>query len=133
MSASTGPPDKRVNPPNRQERGAHQRTFPGYSSAAVSWWSVHEHVSPFLESAGTWPMAGTPDWCGLPDDHPAKLAALLDAAQHWALRVETCQVAESEASHAISAAVDWSAVARANLRHANAVASGAYIPRQVIA
>jgi hypothetical protein len=36
----------------------------------------------------------------------------LDAAQHWALRVETCQQAQCEASHDVSAAADWSAIAR---------------------
>jgi hypothetical protein len=78
----------------------------------VSFWSVHEHVSPLLESAGTWPMAGTPDWCALPHEDPAKLAALLDAAQHWALRVETCQQAQCQASRAVSGALDWAALAR---------------------
>jgi hypothetical protein len=82
------------------------------SSQQVSWWDVHEHVAPILEAVGDWPMAGTPAWCALPDDDPRKLAALLDAAQHWVLRVETCQVAECEASHAISAAADWGAVGR---------------------
>jgi hypothetical protein len=77
----------------------------------VAWWEVHSWVQPYLDAAGSWPMAGTPEWVALPDDHPAKIAALFDAAQHWALRVETCQVAECEASHAISAAADWSAIA----------------------
>jgi hypothetical protein len=76
-------------------------------------------------------MAGTPAWCLLADGDPVKLAAIYDAAQHWILRVETCQVAECEASHDVSAAIDWSTVARERLRHANAVASGAYIPRRV--
>jgi hypothetical protein len=80
-------------------------------SAAVSWWSVHEWVTRHLESVATWPMAGTPQWGALPDDHPAKLAALLDAAQHHALRVETAQEARAQASQAISAAADWSALA----------------------
>jgi hypothetical protein len=82
------------------------------ASGAVSWWSVHEHVAPFLERAGGWPMAGTPQWCALPDDDPRKLAALLDAAQHWALRVETGQESMAQASQAISAAADWAAIAR---------------------
>src|SRR5690348_3635085 len=69
----------------------------------VSWWSVHEHVAPLLESAGTWPMVGTPEWCALSDDDPRKLAALYDAARHWALRVETAQQARAEASRSISA------------------------------
>jgi hypothetical protein len=57
-------------------------------------------------------MLGTPAWCALPDGDPAKIAALYDAAQHWALRLETCQQAECEASRAVSAAADWSATAR---------------------
>ncbi len=58
-------------------------------SAQVSWWDVHEFVAPLLEHVGSYPMAGTPEWCALPDYDPAKTAALLDAARHWALRVET--------------------------------------------
>jgi hypothetical protein len=56
-------------------------------------------------------MVGTPAWCALDDDAPAKIAALFDAAQHWALRLETCQEARCEASQAVSAAEDWSWVA----------------------
>ena len=80
-------------------------------SSQVSWWSVHEHVTPLLELVGYWPMAGTPEWCALPDG-PVKLAALYDAARHWALRLETSQQAQSEASRDVSAAADWAAVAR---------------------
>lgn len=70
-------------------------------------------------------MIGTPAWCSLPDDHPAKIAAIYDAAQHWALRVETCQRAECEASQAISAAANWAAIANEIRRR-----RGAYIPRE---
>jgi hypothetical protein len=98
------------------------------ASAAVSWWAVHEHVTPFLETSGSWPMAGTPAWCSLPDEDPRKLAALLDAARHWVLRVETGQEAAAQASQAISAAADWSAVAD-RIR----AGRGAYIPRKVVA
>lgn len=76
----------------------------------VSWWCVHEFVAPYLDAAA--PMAGTPAWCDLPGTDPAKWAALLDAAQHWALRVETCQEAECEAGRDISAAYDWGAIGR---------------------
>ena len=78
----------------------------------VSWWDVHEFVAPHLDAVGSYPMAGTPAWCALDDTDPRKWAALLDAAQHWALRVETCQEAEIEASHAISAALDWGRIGR---------------------
>jgi Protein of unknown function (DUF2742) len=81
-------------------------------SRQVSWWCVHEFVTAVLNQVNGWPMAGTPAWCALAHDDPQKWAALLDAAQHWALRVETCQVAECEASHAISAAADWGQIGR---------------------
>jgi hypothetical protein len=57
-------------------------------SQQVSWWDVHTFVSPWLEVVGSWPTAGTPEWCALPDGDPAKIAALCDAAQHHALRIE---------------------------------------------
>lgn len=56
-------------------------------------------------------MVGTPAWCELADDDPVKLAALFDAAQHHALRVESCQQAHCDASRQVSGAVDWSALA----------------------
>jgi hypothetical protein len=37
------------------------------ASQQVSWWSVHEHVLPLLNSVDSWPMVGTPEWCELPD------------------------------------------------------------------
>jgi len=95
-------------------------------SAQVSWWSVQEYVTPVLERAGSYPMAGTPAWCALADDDPAKIAGIFDAARHWALRVETAQAAQCEASHDISAAADWSSVAKQIFRR-----RGAYIRREV--
>src|SRR5271163_527081 len=81
-------------------------------SRQVSWWEVHEFVTPRIAVAAPYPMAGTPAWCLLADDDPRKWAALLSAAEHWTLRVETCQTAECEASQAISAAADWGRIAR---------------------
>jgi hypothetical protein len=82
-------------------------------SQQVSWWSVHEFVTAALSRAGvsSFPILGTPAWCLLDSSDPVKWAALLDAAQHYALRLETDQEAIAEASHAISAAADWSAIA----------------------
>ena len=57
-------------------------------------------------------MVGTQQWRELPDDDPRKWAALLDAARHWALRVDTCQQAMADAGSEISAGADWSAIAR---------------------
>jgi len=81
------------------------------ASQQVNWLPVHEWVAPKLAQAGSWPMAGSPAWCLLDDRDPAKWAALLDAAQHHALRVEMAQVAACEAARDVSAAVDWSTVA----------------------
>lgn len=81
------------------------------SSQQVSWWTVREFVAPVLARMRSWPTVGTPQWCALDDADPVKIAALFDAAQHWALRVETCQQAHCEASREISDAADWSAIA----------------------
>jgi len=82
------------------------------SSQQVNWWSVHQWVLPKLAKAGTWPTAGTPEWCALDDKDPRKWAALLDAGQHWALRMETMQQALCELSRDVSAAEDWSTIAQ---------------------
>ena len=81
------------------------------SSQQVAWWPVHEHVSPTLVQVASWPTVGTPAWCALGDLDPHKLAALYDAAQHWALRLEMCQRAYADAGTEISQAADWSAIA----------------------
>jgi Protein of unknown function (DUF2742) len=92
-------------------------------SRSVDWWPVHLYVLPLLEKVRSWPLAGTITWENLPDDDPAKLAAIFDAAQHHTLRVDTAQAALAQASQDISAAADWSEFSRAIRRH-NAV----YIP-----
>ena len=94
------------------------------ASRQVSWWFVHEYVERLLAEAKSWPMVGTWEWHDLPDDDPRKVAAIYDAAQHWALRVEMSQEAMAEASHEISAAADWPRIAQSVLDR-----SDAYIPR----
>lgn len=81
------------------------------SSRTVDWWAVNSFVDSLLASVGAWPMAGTAEWSALPDGDTRKLAALLDAARHWALRVDTYQEAMAETSKDIAAAADWSAAA----------------------
>lgn len=103
------------------------------SSQQVSWWSVHEYVQPVLHRIGSYPMVGTPAWCALADDDPRKLAAIFDAAQHWALRLEVSQEAMANASREVSAAFDWKAIAIAKFRRDSAIAYGTYyIPRKVV-
>lgn len=81
------------------------------ASQQVSWSDVHAFVLPKLVLAGDWPMIGSPAWCDLDGRDRAKWASVLDAAQHWALRIEHLQQAECESSHDISAAEDWSKLA----------------------
>lgn len=92
-------------------------------SRTVAWWPVHRFVTPFLEEVGSWPMVGSLPWIRLPDDHPVKTASVLDAAQHWALRIENNQTALAEASKAISTSTDWTTVGRGR--------GHVYIPREV--
>lgn len=98
----------------------------GIESRTVDWWSVHIHVKPLLEEVGCWPMVGTLPWQALPTNDPLKMAAIYDAARHWALRVDTSQAALADASRAVAAATDWTRVAN-QIRQRN---SSAYIPRR---
>ena len=100
----------------------------GLASRSVSWWSVHEFISAVLDQVNGWPMLGTPAWCSLARDDPRKWAALLDGAQHHALRVETAQLARADASHDVSEAADWSSIATQMVQR-----NGVYIPRRAVA
>jgi hypothetical protein len=82
------------------------------ASRQISWWSVHEFVTPKLETVGIWPLLGTPTWCQLDDRDPVKWAAVLDAGQHAALRWETRQQLLADAAKEIATGGEnWSRVA----------------------
>jgi hypothetical protein len=101
-------------------------------SQSISWPPVHIFAERQAAAHGVdiiadaLPHPGTPRWCSLPDDDAQKLAALLLSASREALRHETEQQARAEASRAISAAADWSAIGRNTLQRNNDV----YIPRR---
>jgi hypothetical protein len=57
-------------------------------------------------------MCGTQEWTELLNNDPRKLASLLDASQHWVLRLESNQQAMADASSEVSAAADWSGIAQ---------------------
>ncbi|OBB79315.1 hypothetical protein A5779_12825 [Mycolicibacterium peregrinum] len=76
------------------------------------------------------PLPGTPAWCGMADDDARKLLALVLGGVREALANDTRQEHLADASKKICTAADWTAIARAQLRHARAVTSGAYIPRR---
>jgi hypothetical protein len=110
---------------------------PDHSSRQVAWWPVHEFVATLVSQSnfvtalaqmqpGPLPVAGTPAWCALANGDPRKLLALAVAGEHHVLRMEIAQEQLAEASQAISAAADWSAIARA----ITARNSPSYIPRK---
>jgi hypothetical protein len=100
------------------------------ASRQVCWWSVHEHVAALLAlQALPWPIVGTPAWCALEDHDPRKLAALVDAAQHWALWLETGQQARGDASRGISGAFDWAAIAQRHRTHSEFYAAKPWLKR----
>jgi hypothetical protein len=100
-------------------------------SRQVAWWEVHLYRERMLKPLGVeaFPMVGTPAWCALDDTDATKVAAILDAATHWALRLDTCQEAHAEASHAVSAGVDWAAVGRENQQRADFYAANPWARR----
>jgi hypothetical protein len=84
----------------------------GLESKQVSFWQVHEWVSPRLERVDTWPLLGTPAWVLLDERDPVKWAAVLDGGRHHALRLEINQERRAEASRAVAGSADWTAIAR---------------------
>jgi Protein of unknown function (DUF2742) len=99
------------------------------SAQQVSWFDVHEFVVDHLD-VESWPMAGTPEWCRLDHDDPAKIAAVLDGGRHWALRVETCQEARCAAACEVSAAADWRQIAQQIRLHSEFYAQHAWLRRR---
>ncbi|OYN81873.1 hypothetical protein CG716_04875 [Mycolicibacterium sphagni] len=96
----------------------------------MAWWTVHEFVTPWLAGAGSFPMVGTPAWCALDGTDPAKWAAALDAAQHWALRLEYFQEELGEVSKAVAGAADWQQVAAEVQQRAGFYAAKPWLQRR---
>jgi hypothetical protein len=110
-----------VSPPERESRPTGNRaavfsanTNQSTASQAVSWYPVLEFWQAAVAQAncGPLPWPGTPSWCAMSDGDPRKLLALAGFGVHWALRVETAQVARADASRAISRAADWPAISQ---------------------
>lgn len=83
----------------------------------VSWEPVHTFVGRLLAGRHTTIIAGTPEWCELPDEDPAKLVALITAGSRWALEAELEELdrRRNAAKHAaieVATALDWTRVAK---------------------
>lgn len=94
-------------------------------SGQVCWTTVLAFVERRGIDPATVLTAGTPAWQALDEHHPDKLAAVLAAGVHHALLLDLRQEAQAEASRAVAAAADWSAVAQQIHRGRGR----AYIPR----
>ncbi|WP_234821142.1 DUF2742 domain-containing protein [Mycobacteroides abscessus] len=103
------------------------------TSRQVSWWAVHEFVQPHVEAAGPFPVVGTVAWQLLPATDPGKWAALLDAAQHYALRLDIEQEASIAAGQAISRSQDWGSVARKMRQRREFYAARPWLRRKEVA
>lgn len=96
------------------------------TSNQVTWTTVLAFVERRGIDPATVLTAGTPAWQALDDHHPDKLAAVLAAGVHHALRLDLNQEVVADASKAVAGAEDWSAVAQC-------IRSGrgnAYVPRR---
>lgn len=84
------------------------------ASTQVAWTAVLEFVQRRGIDPTTVVTAGTPAWCELPDTCPDKLAAVLAAGVHHALRIDAEQTIRAEASRAVAATpdVDWTRIGR---------------------
>lgn len=96
----------------RPDNGAGAPVF----NRQVNWYETFCYAEQIAANAGValdhQLIAGTPRWCGMPDDDARKLLALVLGGVREALANDIGQEAMAEASREISGAVDWSAVAR---------------------
>lgn len=95
------------------------------ASRQVAWVAVLEFVQRLGIDPTTVITAGTPAWRQLDDEDPDKLAAVLAAGVHHALRMDLAQEALAEASREIASAAPWGELGRL-------IAQGrgpAYVPR----
>jgi hypothetical protein len=103
-------------------------------SAQVDWFEVYAFAERLAANHGAALdhvlIAGTPRWCGMPDDDARKLLALVLGGVRDALTNDAHQTARqialAEASREIACSTDWSAVARQVYNGRGA----AYIPRR---
>lgn len=97
------------------------------ASRQVAWFETYEYVARLaaehrvvLELSA---VAGTPQWCGLPDGDARKLMALLVGGVREALANDARQAAMAEASRSVSASANWRTVGQPR--------PASYIPREV--
>jgi hypothetical protein len=119
--------------PARTQQHDHQISSYGQFNRQVAWypvWLFAERMAKRFELED-FPGIGTPAWDALPDDSPEKLCAAFYAAALWSLRIDTLQEQLAAAARAISAAEDWTAIAKANRGRAEFAAANPWAKRVV--
>ena len=122
-----GVPHHQDDRPSTHDFSSRQATHRGIDSSAptaetsvvtgsqqVAWYETHLFLEAVLAQANLGPLApaGSPQWCELSDGDPRKLLSLAVDGVHHVLRKSTSQEALADASRAVSAAADWSKIAR---------------------
>lgn len=65
----------------------------------VSWEAVRNFVYRLPARPNTTIIAGSPEWCALADDDPAKVAALITAGSRWVLEEQIDQIHRRRQAH----------------------------------
>lgn len=87
-------------------------------SRSVSWFEVFKFVERWVRSKSSedldlhLPIAGTPQWCAMPDTDARKLMAVILGGIREALNHEVVQEHRAAASQAVASSTDWSTIAR---------------------
>lgn len=99
------------------------------ASRQVSWFEVYAFAERLAANHGAaldhHLIAGTPRWCGMPDDDARKLLALVLGGVREALAHDAEQEQRAQASHDVAAGTDVDSIVRGIRRRA----SSAYIRR----
>lgn len=100
---------------NRQNTEAGPDTGAGLPvSRQVAWLETYDYIVRLAAEhhvvLDLTAVAGTPQWCGMPDGDARKLMALLVGGVREALANDARQAAMAEASRSVSAAANWRSV-----------------------
>lgn len=99
-----------VTTPAGDRSGNHPAGSP--ASRQISWWPVYEYLRNHGYALTGHPIPGTPQWCELDDDDPAKLNAIVAYGLFFTLHLDTHQEALADASKTVAAAENWGHLAQ---------------------
>ena len=83
-------------------------------SRQIDYYKVFQLVQPLLGDPG--PVAGSPAWDSLDDQHPQKWASVLWAAIYWCVNEDAREAAIADAGVEIACAAPWAEIAHRRLQ-----------------